>query len=161
MKNNFIYCKQRKPLKGKIISYVFFLVTLVFAFQSQEELTLRIFMFLIGLLVLGLSTSYRISANFQNKKVYSVFNVPLVKLKLKIPFPDYISISSGSFSSDNTYSSVAALGTKEVHQNYALRFFTGNKNNRIFMSESYVDVTEKASRLSELLHVEIYDATKN
>jgi len=155
-----VICKQDRALKGKILSAFVLCFAIFYGFQNSEPLVSRI-LFLIGSLVLfGFSTSYEITENFQNKKLYSIFGVVVFSLKLELDFPDYISVFSGSFSVDNEWGAVSAIGTKERHEKLAVRFFTGNKYVSLFKTENYKEALEKAEELSKLLKVEIYDSTK-
>ena len=161
MKENYILCKQKKASKGQILSVILLIAAIAMFFVDSETLLSKFLFLFIALVILGTSVYYKITSEFDNKKIYMVFGVPIFKMKLDVVYPDYISIAPGKFKSDNEYSSVAALGTEEKYDMFALRFFKDNKNDKIYMSSSYEDVLEKAKWLSNVLNTEIYDATKN
>ena len=161
MKENYILCKQKRASKGQILSVILLIIAIAMFFVDSETLVSKFLFLFIALVILGTSVFYRITPEFDNKKIYMVFGIPIFKIKLDVVYPDYISIAPGKFKSDNEYSSVAALGTEEKYDMFALRFFKNNKNDKIYMSSSYEDVLEKAKWLSNVLNTEIYDATKN
>ena len=161
MKENYILCKQKRASKGQILSVILLIIAIAMFFVDSETLVSKFLFLFIALVILGTSVFYKITPEFDNKKIYMVFGIPIFKIKLDVVYPDYISIAPGKFKSDNEYSSVAALGTEEKYDMFALRFFKNNKNDKIYMSSSYEDVLEKAKWLSNVLNTEIYDATKN
>lgn len=161
MKRDYILCKQRKATKGKIVIVILLFFSLMLFFDDTIQLVFKLIILFIVLAILATSVHYKIYTNFKNRKVYSVLGIPIFSLKLKILYPDYISVASGKFILNNDYSAVAALGTKERHQMYVLRFFNNNKHIKVYMSSSYIDVLDKARWLSAGLNKEIYDATKN
>ena len=161
MKENYILCKQKRASKGQILSVILLIIAIAMFFVDSETLVSKFLFLFIALVILGTSVFYKITPEFDNKKIYMVFGIPIFKIKLDVVYPDYISIAPGKFKSDNEYSSVAALGTEEKYDMFALRFFKDNKNDKIYMSSSYEDVLEKAKWLSNVLNTEIYDATKN
>ena len=161
MKENYILCKQRRASKGQILSVILLIAAIAMFFVDSETLLSKFLFLFIALVILGTSVYYKITSEFDNKRIYMVFGVPMFKMKLDVVYPDYISIAPGKFKSDNEYSSVAALGTEEKYDMFALRFFKDNKNDKVYMSSSYEDVLEKAQWLSNVLNTEIYDATKN
>jgi len=129
-------------------------------FIGPEPLYSRMILFIISLLFFGFSISYKITKEFSNQKLYSVFGIVFYRTELKSEFPDYISIFSGSFSVNNDWSSVSALGTKERHDKVVVRFFTENRNTTLYITNRYDKALNTASDLSKLLDVEIHDATK-
>lgn len=109
----------------------------------------------------GFSTSYKIDSDFENCKLFSVFGLVLFKTKLNLDFPDYVSVFSGSFVQNNDWSTVSAIGIKERHNKYVVRFFKENKKTTLFRSEMYDKALKKANELSKLLNIEVFDATKS
>ncbi|WP_378180155.1 hypothetical protein [Aquimarina sp. SS2-1] len=107
------------------------------------------------------SVSYKINKDFKNKKLYAVFGLVLFESNLSFEFPDYISVFSGSFSINNDWATVSALGTKERHEKTVVRFFTENRKTTVFSTNNYTKALKKASELSDLLGVKMYDATKS
>ncbi|MBG6133061.1 hypothetical protein IWQ47_004605 [Aquimarina sp. EL_43] len=155
-----VFCKQEKPLKVRILSVVFLMVSVSFLFYTEESILSRLLFLLSSLIIFGYSVSYKISGDFDNQKLFSVFGFPVFKIKLNLEYPDYISVFSTSFSLDNEWGAVSAIGTKERSPKIVVRFFTGNKNFTLYKTEKYDKASEKANELSELLGVEIYDRSK-
>ncbi|MBW1297552.1 hypothetical protein [Aquimarina litoralis] len=157
----YVLCKQERALKGKILVIIVFVFSAAMLVFSKEELFSRILLFVVSFLFLGFSISYRIDKTFENHKVFSVFGLVFYKQKLDLEFPDYISVFAGSFSQNNEWSTVSALGTKERHEGYVVRFFKENRRETLFKTNKYDIALKKAEDLSKLLNVEIYNATKS
>ncbi|WP_271770051.1 hypothetical protein [Aquimarina algiphila] len=155
-----VFCKQEKPIKGRILSVLVLLVSIAFLFYTEESILSRLVFFFFSLIVFGYSVSYKINKDFNNQKLFSVFGFPVLKTKLNLDFPDYISVFSASFSLDNEWGTVSAIGTKERHSKIVVRFFTKNKNFTLYKTERYEKALKVAHELSELLEVEIYDTIK-
>lgn len=156
----YVVCKQERPLKGKILSVLILCFSVVFLFMNVEPIETRMIFFLIASLIFGFSKSYRINADFNNQKFFSVFGLNIFTTKLQLLYPDYISVFSASFGLDNEWGAIAAIGTKEKHNQFVVRFFKNNQNNTVFRTNTYDEAIEKAYELKELLKVEIHDATK-
>ncbi len=159
MTKNILF-KQEKPLKGKILSEIILCVAAAFLFFATEPLQTRIIFFVCMVLINGFSVSYRIKENFENKKVFAIFGLPFFKTKLSVAFPDYISVFSASFSLDNEWGTIAAIGTQERQESVVIRFFTGNKHFTLYKTENYERALQMANELGEMLDVEVHDATK-
>ncbi|MFD2563526.1 hypothetical protein [Aquimarina rubra] len=158
MKN--VICKQERALKAKILVAIVLSFSFMMLFFGSEPLTPRILLFTGSLLVFGFGVSYKINKDFNNEKLFSVFGLVLYRAKLDLEFPDYISVFSGSFSLNNEWATVSALGTKERHEKIVVRFFTDNRKVTVYKTNTYNAAFEKARELSDLLSVEIYDTTK-
>ncbi|MGY3792466.1 hypothetical protein [uncultured Aquimarina sp.] len=159
--SNYVICKQERALKGKILVTIVFVFSVLMLFFGREELWSRILLVVVSSLFFGFSTSYKINSHFENYKLFSVFGLVLFKTKLNLEFPDYVSVFSGSFVQNNDWSTVSAIGTKERHDKYVVRFFKENKKTTLFQSEKYDKALEKAKELSKLLNIEVFDATKS
>lgn len=157
----YVLCKQERALKGKILVTVVFVFSILMLFFGNEELWSRVLLVVVSSLFLGFSTSYRINDNFENYKLFSVFGLVFFKTKIELEYPDYISVFSGSFVQNNDWSTVSAIGTKERQDKYVVRFFKDNRKTTLFQSEKYDKALEKANKLSRLLNVEVFDATKS
>ncbi|GAA4273252.1 hypothetical protein U6A24_20065 [Aquimarina gracilis] len=155
-----IICKQERALKGKIVSFIVLVFSVLYLLVISEPLLSRLLLFTISIVVFGFSVSYKINSDFNNQKLFSVFDIILFKTKLDLDFPDYVSVFSASFKLDNDWGAIGALGTKEKHDKIVVRFFTGNKNFTLYKTNKYEEAVNKANALSELLNVEVYDATK-
>lgn len=157
---NSVLCKQEKALKGGILSIIVLLVSIAFLFYTEELLLYRVIFLVSSLIIFGYSVSYRINKDFNNQKLFSIFGFVVFITKLNLEYPDYISVFSASFSLDNEWGAVSAIGTKERHHKIVVRFFTGNKNFTLYKTDKYENALDKANALSELLNVEIYDSIK-
>ncbi|MHA7056912.1 hypothetical protein ACWGOQ_0006810 [Aquimarina sp. M1] len=135
-------------------------MSVVMLFFGPEPIYTRILFLLGSLLVFGFSVSYKIKQDFNNEKLYSIFGLVVYKTELNLEFPDYISIFSSSFSLNNDWSTVSALGTKERHDKVVVRFFTNNRKVTLYKTNSDNMARKKAKALSDLLGLEVYDATK-
>ncbi|AOW21119.1 hypothetical protein [Urechidicola croceus] len=149
--------KQDKPVTSIIIGLM--LITL--AIFSSTVLSQFIIMSLIGVLLLGYKFSYIISEDFKNKKVFSIFGIPIFKSKLELDFPEYISLFGANYSKRNDWGPVAAIGTNSNVDKIAIKLFKGNKNVTVFKSEKYEVSKNLADELSEMLKVELVDNVKN
>ncbi|WP_106793702.1 hypothetical protein [Aquimarina sp. Aq78] len=157
---NSVLCEQEKPVKGRILSILILVIAIAFLFYTEEPLLSRLIFLLLSLGVFGYSVSYKINRDFNNQKLFSLFGFPIFETKLDLEYPDYISIFTTSFSLDNEWGAVSAIGTKERHSKIVIRFFSGNKNFTLYKTEKYGKAYKKANELSELLGVEIYDRSK-
>ncbi|WP_024768612.1 hypothetical protein [Aquimarina macrocephali] len=157
---NSVLCKQEKPVKGRILSILILVISIAFLFYTEEPLLTRLIFLLLSLGVFGYSISYKINKDFNNQKLFLVFGFPIFKTKLDLEYPDYISVFTTSFSLDNEWGAVSAIGTKERHSKIVVRFFAGNKNFTLYKTEKDEKAYKKANELSELLGVEIYDSSK-
>ncbi|MEW7289561.1 hypothetical protein [Aquimarina sp. 2304DJ70-9] len=155
-----VVCKQERALKGKILSVFILVFSVFFLFTTSEPLFSRIILLGVSLFVFGFSVSYKINMDFNNQKLFSVFGITIFKTKLKLEYPEYISVFSASYSLNNEWGSVAAIGTKERHDKVVVRFFTGNKNFTLYTTENYQVALDKANALSELLGIEIYNTVE-
>ena len=155
----YVICKQERALKGKIVSTIILIFATIILIFAPEPVFLKVVVFVGALLVFGFSSSFKISKDFNNEKFFSIFGIVVIRKKLEIEFPDYISVFSGSFSLNNDWSTVSALGTKERHEKLVVRFFKENRKETLYKTKSLEKALEKAKALSELLNVEIHDAT--
>ncbi len=155
-----VICKQERASKGKIVTIIVLAFSVFYLFEMSEPIFSRVVLFTISLMIFRFSISYKINRDFNNEKLFSVFGITIFKTKLEIDFPEYISVFSSTFSSDNEWSSVAALGTKERHDRVVVRFFNGNKKFTAYSTRDYKKAIETANRLSSMLGVNIYDANR-
>lgn len=149
-----IYFPQTKPTTAMIIGYVF----LIFSFFSFDQINQFITLFLLGILIVGYNISYEITSDFNNKKAYTFFGLPIIKFKFNLEFPDYISLFESSYSKSNTWGPVSALGTSSKADMMSIRLFSATQKTTIYKSGNYKKVEKKAKELSEMLGVELYNA---
>ncbi|WP_299212930.1 hypothetical protein [uncultured Aquimarina sp.] len=157
---DYVICKQDRAIKGRILITIVLIFSAVMLFLGPEPFYTRILFFIGSLFVFGFATSYKINKDFDNQKLFSVFGLVLFRSKLKMEFPDYISVFSGSFSLDNEWGAVSAIGTKEIHEKLVVRFFTDNRKVTLYKTDNHQKALDKAKELSELLDLEIHDVTK-
>ncbi len=155
-----VVCKQERALKGRILSICVLAFSVLFLFMTSEPILSRLSLFFISVFIFGFSVSYKINHDFNNQKLFSVFGRTLFTVKLKLEYPEYISVFSASLSLDNEWGSIAAIGTKEKQDKFVVRFFTGNKNFTLYRTENYQEALDKAKELGELLELEIYNAVE-
>ncbi|WP_027394499.1 hypothetical protein [Aquimarina latercula] len=155
-----VICKQERALKGKILTTIVLVISVFGLFLDSEPLSGRILFFICSFLIFGFSISYKINKDFDNQKLFSVFGCVLFKTKLELEFPSYISVFYGSVSSSNEWGAVSGIGTKERHDKLAVRFFTDNRKVTLYRTSNYEKALGIANSLSEMLDVEVYDATK-
>ncbi|TPN87846.1 hypothetical protein [Aquimarina algicola] len=152
--------KQQKPLKAKILSVIVAVFSVLILLVSTGSIIPRILFFCVSMVVLGYSISYEIKENFLNRKHFSVFGVKIFSTALKLEYPDYISVFSTSSSINNEWGAIAAIGTKERHDNIVVRFFTDNRNFTLYRTNNYEEAFRKATTLQKILNIELYDNTK-
>ena len=71
-------------------------------------------------------------------------------------YPEYISLFGQTFSSNNDFSTVSALGSTAEFDFYVIRFFgERNKNDIIFKSKNKEEVLSKGKQLANLFNVEL------
>ncbi|WP_298546900.1 hypothetical protein [uncultured Aquimarina sp.] len=157
---SYVICKQDRAIKGRILITIVLVFSSAMLFLGPEPFYTRLLFFIGSLFVFGFTTSYKINKDFNNEKLFSVFSLVLFRSKLEMEFPDYISVFSGSFSLDNEWGAVSAIGTKERHDKLVVRFFTDNRKVTLYKTDNYQKALKKAQELSELLDLEIHDATK-
>ncbi len=156
-----VFLKQLKPQQATISGSVLLLLIPVLWYFKENSVDKILILLLIGLVLIGYSVTYEIQKGFENYKRIRLFGVTLWKQKLKVLFPEYISVFSTSFKKDNEWGTVAALGTKSVNENVVIKFFKGQKNEIVYKSSEYANALEKANELSVMLNVRVHDAVKN
>jgi len=153
-----IKLKEYKNMKAKYIGIGLLLFSI---FIMTQELS-GIILTLIGLLVLGVNTEIEVFKNFDNKLNITLFNIKFFSVKKNLIYPEYISLFGQSFSSNNDFSTVSALGSTAEFDFYVIRFFgERNRNDIIFKSKNKEEVLIKGSELSILLDVELVNKLEN
>jgi len=153
-----IKLKEYKNMKAKYIGIGLLLFSI---FIMTQELS-GIILTLIGLLVLGVNTEIEVFKNFDNKLNITLFNIKFFSIKKNLIYPEYISLFGQSFSSNNDFSTVSALGSTAEFDFYVIRFFgERNRNDIIFKSKNKEEVLIKGSELSILLDVELVNKLEN
>ena len=152
-----IIFKQEKPITVTMLGLLLIFIS-IFSSTSLVH-----FSFLLGLslLLLGYKVSYRIASDYNNKKIVSLFGIPLIISKLEIINPDYISIFGANYSKRNDWGPVSALGTNSNADKIVVRLFKGSENFTVYKSSKYEKSKDLAVQLSEMLKVELIDKVKN
>ncbi len=145
--------KQEKPTTVVILG----VLLVLFSIFSANDLKSFIFLLSIGLLLLGYRVSFKIAKDYNNKKVFSIFKVPLIITKLNILFPDYISLFGANFSKRNDWGTVSAIGTNSNADKIVIRLFKGSEKFTVYKSNKYEKSKELAEQLSRMLKVELVD----
>lgn len=158
---NFVVCQQEKPLKAKIVSIVFFIGVLLVLLIDGEPFLFKIVFLVFSIFFFGYRITYKITNDFTNYKYISIFGFTLIRMKLRIEFPDYISVFATQLKVDNEWGAIAAMGTQEKHDKIVVRFFKGNSKFTVFRTNNYEDAIKKAKELSALLNIKINDVVKN
>jgi len=149
---NSIKFKEYKNTKAKYIG----IGLLLFSFFIMTQELSGIILTVIGLLILGVNTEIEVFKNFDNKLNITLFNTKIFSIKKNLIYPEYISLFGQSFSSNNEFSTVSALGSTAEFDFYVIRFFgERNRNDVVFKSKNRDEVLIKGSELSILLDVEL------
>lgn len=144
--------KEYKNTKAKYIGIGLLLFSIFIMTQELSGIILTV----IGLLVLGVHTEIEVFKNFENKLNIILFNMKLFSIQTELIYPEYISLFGQSFSSDNEFSTVSALGSTASFDFYVIRFFgKNNKNDIVFKSKNKEVVLIKGKQLANLLNVEL------
>ncbi|MDY8135327.1 hypothetical protein [Aquimarina sp. 2201CG5-10] len=157
---NEVFLKQSKPLKVKILGILIIVLIVYLFFFYDSPLSQIVTLSIISFLLLSYSISYEIRKDFSNYKHISFLGFSVFKQKLKIDFPDYISVFSASFKQDNEWGAISAIGKEGKHDAFVVRFFSGNKNFTIYKTNKYSRALSKSNKIGDLLNIEIHDATK-
>jgi len=155
---NSIKFKEYKNTKAKYIGIALLLFSLFIMTQELSGIILTV----ISVLILGVNTEIEVFKNFENKLNITLFNTKLFSIKKDLIYPEYISLFGQSFSLDNEFSTVSALGSTAEFDFYVIRFFgERNRNNIVFKSKNKEEVLIKGSKLSTLLDVELVNKLEN
>ncbi len=149
--------KQDKPTTVIMLGVLLVLLSII----STSSLVDFIFLFLIALLLLGYRVSYRISKDYNNKKIISLFWIPLIIMKLDIIYPDYISVFGANFSKRNDWGPVSAIGTNSNADKFVVRLFKESEKFTLFKTGKYEEARYLARQLSGVLEVELVDKIDN
>lgn len=132
--------KEYKNTKAKYIGIGLLLFSLFIMTQKLSGIILTVF----GLLILGVNTEIEVFKNFDNKLNITLFNTKLFYIKKDLIYPEYVSLFGQTFSSNNDFSTVSALGSTTEFDFYVIRFFgERNKNDIIFKSKNKEEVLSK------------------
>lgn len=152
MEHMSVKLKEFKNQKVKFLSYGMIALSVMAAYQDIKT----VIAIPIALLLLGFNTEIEIFNIAKSKRNVKLFSLKLFSINMKIINPDYISVFGQSFSHDNDFSTVSALGSSTAFDLYVIRFFDENNRNQIvFKSKNRDEVLIKGSELSILLDVEL------
>lgn len=79
----------------------------------------------------------------------------LIKLKLDVIHPEYISVFAASYKKGSEWGPVAALGNENREKDYVIRLFKGRKHFTVYKAKSLSEARNKGAELAELLQVEL------
>lgn len=157
---NIVLLKQKKPQQVIIFgSLILAFVPFVWYFD-KNSIDKVILLLAIGLLLVGYSTTYEINKKFDNRKRIKLFGITVFRERLKLYYPEYISIFSTSFKKDNHWAPVAALGTESKYKDIVVKFFKGSKNVVIYKCNDYNIALNKPTELGLLLNIKVHNTVK-
>ena len=149
-----IFLRQYKNPRGFWFS--FFLIC--FSFLTLPSLVQFSVLFSIGLVLIAFNISYEIREDLIHKKHFRLFNFSLIKTKLILEFPDYISVFNLVQKSVNEYGPVSAIGTQSREGFFVIRFFKNNTYRTVFKTKKYNEVIAKSEALQKMLKVEVINS---
>lgn len=152
-----IILKKEKPLRVWAIGSML-IITGLLGWGKWDQVIILV---TLGLLIFGYTKSYKITSDYKNFTIYSFFSIPILKRKLDILFPEYISIFSSNGKRMNEYGPVSALGSISKERSFMIRFFNSNKHFTIFRSKNKEALIDKAESISKMLNVKLIDKTKS
>ncbi|WP_299435873.1 hypothetical protein [uncultured Aquimarina sp.] len=155
-----LFFTQEKPFKVKILGVLIFVIIGYLLIKGDSSLSQVLILLSIGITLLGYSISYEVKKGFDVYRHFMFLGGTIYKAKTDLDFPEYISVFSASFKQDNEWGTVSALGTQAKQNSFVIRLFNGNNRFTLFKTSNYQNAIGKANQLSELLGVEIHDATK-
>ncbi|SHI48858.1 hypothetical protein [Pseudozobellia thermophila] len=148
--------KQEKPFTVKILGgFLLLLVAFLVGSGHGMPLSQLLTMGGLGLLLLGYSVSYEIYSDYNNKRCFKLFGLPLFKSDLKIEFPDYISLFSARVGKGSDWGPIAAMGGSAGSQRYTVRMFRGRQHFTLYRSSKLEKAQEKSEALASLLKVPV------
>lgn len=152
---NSIICKEPKTILNKLFS-IFIMVFAILSFLFDESsLFMGVLFFCIGLIWLGCSKAFKITEDFSNEVLFMFFGMVFWKSKLRLEFPDYISVFKASFIHRDDVD-----GGETRFKKWVIRFFKDNRHFTVLKLDNYNKALEVANDLGELLQVEVYDTSK-
>ena len=157
---NSVFLKQYKPAKVKILGIIILVFVAYLLIGNNVLLSQILILSFITILLIGYSVLYKIDKEFENYKLIRFLGITIWKQKITIEYPDYISVFSISFTQDNNWGTISSLGSQIKQNATVARFFSGSRYTTLYKSENYQSALDKANELSQLLNVEVYDATK-
>ena len=148
--------KQEKPITVKILGgFLVGLAVLLMVFGEGMPLSQLVGMTVLGLLLLGYSVNYEIYADYNNKRSFRLFGIPLYKSVLNVAYPDYISLFSARVGKGSDWGPVAAMGGSTSGKRYTVRLFMGNRHFTLFRTVNLGVARSKSKDLGSLLNVPV------
>lgn len=147
---------QKKNIKEYIFGSLFMLAGLLVMLGS-ETFFYGILVMLVGIIFIGFNIKYEITKTYNNKKHISLFNIPLFKIKLDFPFPDYVSLFATQFTQSNEYGAVSAIGHDSKFKEVVIRLFKHNKHLTVYRTTNYQEALNNANFLKDMLNIELYN----
>lgn len=154
-----LYFRQQKPITAYILGGLLLLVGISLLLAHRLVLTRAVVLFVIAFLLFSYSISYEINSEFKNSKHYKLVGLTILKIKMDMAFPEYITVFSARFKAGAEWGPVSAMGKARNSEGVVVRMFSGNKNFTVFRTKSSQEAKKKAAELSELLMVKLIDKT--
>jgi len=136
-----------------ILILIYALCCWLFDYQTLRFVLLELF---ISALFFGISVSFYINKDFLIKKRIEFFGVVFLSWKIKLDFPDYISVFLAMFKHSD-FECGEMIGT---HKQYVVLFFKERKRFILYKTFKYDKALAVANELGQLLNVEIHDTIK-
>ena len=147
---------QKKNTKEYIFGFLFLLFGIALLFSSNPSILCFLFI-LAGVVFLGFQKQYQITQSYNNTIRYCLFNIPVYKLQLDFPYPDYVSIFSTNYSQSNEYGAVSAIGHDTKSNDIVVRLFSKNKHLTLLRTNQYTIAYNQANFLKDLLEVPLHN----
>ncbi|MEO9893536.1 hypothetical protein [Aurantibacter sp.] len=154
MKNT-LFFRQKKPIIAPILGAMFILICLIDFIGEKTDYTKILVLVIFAVLLFGYTVSYEITKEYVNFRHFKLFGFTLLKSKLNIVFPDYISVFSAKYKRSAEWGPVAAMGKEQSGDSLVIQLFAGKKHFTIYRTNSLKKAKGKAAELSDLLRVKL------
>jgi len=153
--SNAMFFKQSKPVTVQILGVILLVLMAISVYEGEPPLSQIISMSAMGIILLGYSVSYEIRSDFDNKRHIQLFGISVLKSKLKLSYPEYVTVFSARFKQNTDWGPVAALGKEANSGSFVIRLFKGNKYFTVFKTKLIETANMKAEKLAKLLGVSV------
>ncbi|NJB71478.1 hypothetical protein GGR42_001940 [Saonia flava] len=150
-----LFFKQTKPTTVKVLGVAMLLLSLFILWNNPLAWHQAITMSVLGVLLLGYSVTYSINNQFEAWRHFQIFGISVYKSKLRIEFPEYITVFSLKHKQSSDWGPVAAMGTGRKGDSYVIRIFKGNKHFTLYRACSLEKARDKAKELSSLTGIQL------
>ncbi|MBM1105232.1 hypothetical protein JQC67_03675 [Aurantibacter crassamenti] len=150
-----LYFKQKKPIIAPILGVMLLVIGANLFYENKSSTSQIAILILMVLVLFGYSISYEIAVDFKNWRHFKMFGFTLFKSKLKIDYPEYITVFSAIHKQNAEWGPIAAMGKERSGDSWVIRFFSGRKHFTLFRTKSLKKAQLRATELSKLLEVEL------